>query len=133
MLDKRDESCRWHQTRWECSEVHTTPNDVLPDAAANVAALCTYITRSVGVVRSFVRQAMRLQSRRAHKRSRTPKKRTTYDRKVRIGAQTANGKVFDLVEVVVHQNGSHTLDEHVCYRKGRRIATSYVAPHASRA
>ena len=52
-------------------------------------------------MRSFVRQAKRLQSKSAHKRSKNSKKRITYDRKVRIGAQLANGKVFDLGQCVL--------------------------------
>ena len=49
----------------------------------------------------FVRQAKRLQSKSAHKRSKNSKKRITYDRKVRIGAQLANGKVFYLGQCVL--------------------------------
>ena len=52
-------------------------------------------------VRSFVRQAKRLQSKSAYKRSKNSKKRITYDRKVRIGAQLANGKVFYLGQCVL--------------------------------
>ena len=48
-------------------------------------------------VRSFVRQAKRLQS----KKGMNSKKRTTYDRKVRIGAQLANGKVFYLGQCIL--------------------------------
>ena len=49
----------------------------------------------------FVRQAKRLQSKSAHKRSKNSKKRITYDRKVRIGAQLANGKIVYLGQCVL--------------------------------
>ena len=57
--------------------------------------------QAVQTTGSFVRQAKRLQSKSAHKRSKNSKKRITYDRKVRIGAQLANGKVFYLGQCVL--------------------------------